>query len=465
MNYNMGEVIEANCLSVISRPIPKYPGAERFLNCFAKESSAGNRCRNNKYCLEPTAHQCCDELLYKSSWSWPLESGHPYKVTCNMLKSTDLHNISSSCDCASDRPIDLAPVSVSKGPSHSYRCRKKLHTDVSFNRTNAKPIGVPTAYFECGVAGKKCFRCPECYYVTDRKNNLKRHLGTMHQDCGKMLQCCEKMFNSKAALREHIFLLHRSGYRCNYCARSFCRKALLKRHILVHEEGKNKFQKDSDACCYDGQSKPTSRFKKPTKYPIAFAGVSLKFEAIEQNNYEPYINEDSKSNMCQFETDFNDDLSVIPIKKFNSSARTIFYNRIQSTHYDYEKDFPAADRLQSQKNCKNIAQTKIRKISECQSWFQVGCSDSRTEGIEDKPTTESSNHSSSGKSGELSSAAALNVGPSRRIMKTSDVRRLCTNPYLCTKCGLDFTHQHQIIQHGRSCEKLQHLIGQALSSV
>ena len=29
---------------------------------------------------------------------------------------------------------------------------------------------------------KKYFRCPHCRYSTDRKNNLKRHLGTMHRD-------------------------------------------------------------------------------------------------------------------------------------------------------------------------------------------------------------------------------------------------------------------------------------------
>lgn len=457
MNFSMGEVIDSNCFSVISRPIPKYPGAERVQNCFAKESCADNRCGNNVFSVEAAAHQCSDEFFCKSPWSWPIESRLPYKVTCGMLKSNDLQN--TSCDCASD--IDLvfrAPGSVSKGASHSYRSRKKSQKDISFHR--AKPIGVPTtSYFECGAAGKKCFRCPECYYVTDRKNNLKRHLGTMHQDCGKMLQCCEKMFNSKAALREHIFLLHRSGYRCSYCARSFCRKALLKRHILVHEEDKNKPQKDGDAsCCYNDQG--TLPFKKHTKFPFAFTGVSLKTEAIVPNDCEPY-NEDFKADMYHLESAFNDDSSEIPMKKFNASARLIFYNRIRSTHYDDEKD-PSADRLQSQKDRKNVTQSKLKKISEYQSRFQNGCSDDRAKGFED--TLESPNHSSFRKSKKLSSAA-LNVAPPRRVMKTSDVKRLCTNPYYCTKCELDFTHQDQIIQHDRFCEKHQHFVGRALLSI
>ncbi|ESO12659.1 hypothetical protein HELRODRAFT_62884, partial [Helobdella robusta] len=67
------------------------------------------------------------------------------------------------------------------------------------------------------VHGKKCFQCPQCKYATDRKNNLKRHLGTMHKDCGKVLQCCNSNFTSKAALRDHIFAVHKTGYRCQHC--------------------------------------------------------------------------------------------------------------------------------------------------------------------------------------------------------------------------------------------------------
>ena len=81
---------------------------------------------------------------------------------------------------------------------------------------------------------KKVFQCPNCRYVTDRKNNLKRHIGTMHSDCGKNLECCDLRFRSKASLRDHIYLFHRSGYRCKFCGRNFVRKALLKRHLAIH---------------------------------------------------------------------------------------------------------------------------------------------------------------------------------------------------------------------------------------
>ena len=82
--------------------------------------------------------------------------------------------------------------------------------------------------------GKKTFQCHQCRYITDRKNNLKRHIATMHQDCGKFLECCDTIFRSKASLRDHVLMYHRTGYKCRFCGRNFCRKALLKRHLTVH---------------------------------------------------------------------------------------------------------------------------------------------------------------------------------------------------------------------------------------
>nr|KAG5699604.1 hypothetical protein BaRGS_000720 [Batillaria attramentaria] len=82
--------------------------------------------------------------------------------------------------------------------------------------------------------GRKLFPCPQCRYTTDRRNNLKRHMLTMHQVSAKMLECCGVLFRTKAALREHALIFHYHGYTCFYCGRRFCRKALLKRHLSVH---------------------------------------------------------------------------------------------------------------------------------------------------------------------------------------------------------------------------------------
>ncbi|XP_061171914.1 zinc finger protein 484-like [Saccostrea echinata] len=86
---------------------------------------------------------------------------------------------------------------------------------------------------------EKHVHCPHCKYSTDRKNNLKRHIVTMHQDSSKILECCDTVFKSKALLREHVLLNHRSGYICKICRRNFCRKALLRRHLSVHNGQKD----------------------------------------------------------------------------------------------------------------------------------------------------------------------------------------------------------------------------------
>ncbi|KAL8563050.1 hypothetical protein ACOMHN_067541 [Nucella lapillus] len=92
---------------------------------------------------------------------------------------------------------------------------------------------IPDPYQQYGY-GRKLFPCPQCRYTTDRRNNLKRHMLTMHQLSAKLLECCGLLFRTKAALREHALIFHYHGYTCFYCARRFCRKALLKRHLSVH---------------------------------------------------------------------------------------------------------------------------------------------------------------------------------------------------------------------------------------
>ena len=95
------------------------------------------------------------------------------------------------------------------------------------------------AMLVCNTFRGKLFPCPHCRYVTDRRNNLKRHISTMHQACEKQLECCGVSFSTKASLREHIMIFHHNGYSCPYCGRRFCRKALLKRHLSVHSGQKD----------------------------------------------------------------------------------------------------------------------------------------------------------------------------------------------------------------------------------
>ncbi|CAF0797667.1 unnamed protein product [Adineta steineri] len=76
--------------------------------------------------------------------------------------------------------------------------------------------------------------CPQCSYTTNRLNNLKRHIQTMHEILSKPIDCCDQLFISKAHFRAHVNTEHRCGYHCDICRRTFCRKALLRRHQSIH---------------------------------------------------------------------------------------------------------------------------------------------------------------------------------------------------------------------------------------
>lgn len=131
--------------------------------------------------------------------------------------------------------INLPRINVANWPFRNevlalHAARMAQMTAMSRNSPNSD-LQAPIIHTS---SGKKLFQCPQCSYVTDRKNNLKRHISTMHHECDKILECCEILFKNKADLRDHVNNYHRSGYKCGTCGRNFCRKALLKRHLLVH---------------------------------------------------------------------------------------------------------------------------------------------------------------------------------------------------------------------------------------
>lgn len=81
---------------------------------------------------------------------------------------------------------------------------------------------------------RRCLSCTQCSYTTNRLNNLKRHIQTMHEVLSEPIDCCDQLFLSKAHFRTHVNNEHRCGYHCDICRRTFCRKALLKRHQSIH---------------------------------------------------------------------------------------------------------------------------------------------------------------------------------------------------------------------------------------
>ena len=84
----------------------------------------------------------------------------------------------------------------------------------------------------------KPFRCgyPKCQYETNRRNNLKRHMMTMHERLSSPHFCCGVTFFRKADMRAHTKEVHTEGYPCTWpgCGKGFVRKALLDRHLKIH---------------------------------------------------------------------------------------------------------------------------------------------------------------------------------------------------------------------------------------
>ena len=147
-----------------------------------------------------------------------------------------------------------------------------------------------------GSYGRKLFPCPQCRYTTDRRNNLKRHMLTMHQTSSKMLECCGILFSTKASLREHAMIFHYHGYTCYFCGRRFCRKALLKRHLSVHNG-----QKDFVCTVCDYATSHKSNLERHRKVHSRQEGDDIKEgeegELMEgDHDFRPRYHDDMKSN-------------------------------------------------------------------------------------------------------------------------------------------------------------------------
>lgn len=133
------------------------------------------------------------------------------------------------------RPLSLVEY-------HQQFKQASMPTDLSYFKYKAPLMNrnyLELAMLVCNTFRGKLFPCSHCRYVTDRRNNLKRHISTMHQACDKVLECCGVTFATKASLREHITIFHHNGYSCPFCGRRFCRKALLRRHLSVHNGQKD----------------------------------------------------------------------------------------------------------------------------------------------------------------------------------------------------------------------------------
>ena len=82
---------------------------------------------------------------------------------------------------------------------------------------------------------KRLLTCSECNYVSDRKNNLVRHIASMHTAKNeRSFYCCDQFFATKCEQQRHKKLHHKNGFQCRLCGNKFARKPLLDRHLKGH---------------------------------------------------------------------------------------------------------------------------------------------------------------------------------------------------------------------------------------
>ena len=268
-----------------------------------------------------------------------------------------------------------------------------------------------------GSGGKKLFRCPQCRYITDRKNNLKRHIGTMHQECGKLLECCDIVFPSKASLRDHVMLFHRAGYKCRFCARNFCRKALLKRHLLVHA-GHRDFV--CTICDFGTNNRDDmDRHKRLHQINVHAAANTHAQWAMFWNLGGVDLNGNNY------------------LKSYSSSVlgrlqAGLLANRLQETY--------KIDKEEKQRDIEENNDVVI--LDENDNDEKDNNENNDIELIDSSSTTIDSN-----------SPVDLTTTTSTNPLSKTNSARLCPSPYKCAECCRTFPNQPELITHAQHCRK------------
>ncbi len=155
--------------------------------------------------------------------------------SASSTSSTQLfHHRQSMSQASEEKVLHVlpSPKTDSSIPCPTPTCASATSTPM---KISPKPRQQPKKDSSSGP--KKLFLCqhPSCTYVSNRKNNLSRHVDTMHNP-GRFSarSCCGHLFESKGAFRTHVRVAHQDGFRCSRCGNMFKRDSLLRRHMFTH---------------------------------------------------------------------------------------------------------------------------------------------------------------------------------------------------------------------------------------
>lgn len=153
--------------------------------------------------------------------------------TTTALSSNIIPFIPSDQITTSFTSAENSRTTSSSSSSPTMKTKKNVITPKLTNLTDISPSS-SNDISATNSRPRRRLVCSECTYTTNRLNNLKRHIQTMHEKLSDPIDCCDQLFTSKAHFRAHVNSEHRCGYHCDVCRRTFCRKALLRRHQSIH---------------------------------------------------------------------------------------------------------------------------------------------------------------------------------------------------------------------------------------
>ncbi|XP_067670635.1 zinc finger protein 708-like [Haliotis asinina] len=382
-------------------------------------------------------HLLCSPLMGRSE---PLLRRPDYRVG----RDSDLHVSALLPSTGSSMKMDMAvsPDSSEAGSCISPSSEKSQVVMSSEDGDSAAVDG--SQVDKDGLTDKKAFKCPQCLYFTDRKNNLKRHIVTMHQECSKTLECCGVMFHSKAALRDHVGLFHRGGYRCQICSRNFCRKALLRRHLTVHS-GRKDFS--CDLCGYATSHK--SNLERHQKVHLRRPVCTSTREVYPVVSPLPL----EKQTVSQYYPKFGGHREKT-INRF-----VLLPNRIKHTHRgrssttSERKHSPEVSPFSSQDAANNTIQDEdvidVDLPNYCKDVHEV----SKEKGYQSHTVIKQDSDVENMQTEVYSFSPEKNKNTSYKSSLLSSRRRIFVTPYKCFECGLTFSKQGDL--HTHKCRPLR----------
>lgn len=312
----------------------------------------------------------------------------------------------------------------------------------------------------------KYFYCEQCLYKTVRKHNLKRHVLKMHTVSKRVLECCGIVFQTKSHFRDHLSSLHKNGYICSTCQRSFRRKALLVRHLTVHG-GRKEFR--CSTCNYETSHKSNLyRHKKihSKNKNLSFSNYKWVGDVSDVVNKAGYSTQGIPSEILNFISPYSSSTNLVSDMHIsghfpwyfghkNVTGSTLYWTSMGIPRYS-TPSFPLirSDNFRDAQYFRPVAGFKPTT----NAWYPVSCNELMCSTCHPEIGCSSDFYFGFENRRKITNENCEKFEPSagEGIEITSSVRerpiRLCDFPYKCNFCGSRFGSQNELSHHYTLCD-------------